>query len=653
MSVPEIIVDPNSAGVTVVDPDPSVSVLWDQAVQAAVIAEGPGPTIASRAYAIVHTAIFEAWAAYDPTAVGTAFGDSQQQAAALNTGANKAEAMSYAAFAAASGLFPGQQAIFDDLMVDLGYTPTLSGLGSVAQLGVILGTAVADAALTDGANQAGGYADTSGYSPVNADPESQTSIIHWTPEYVPIDSQQNLQSFLTPHWGGVKTFAPENATAPDVFVDGILGQLNIGAGTITLFGLEEGARLRDYRGLRDDLRDLYRGTDDWPAVRDFIRDVRDNVRNGDSVVPLTLDIIPKLTGPIIDRRADLPSPEPFFVETIDAELDLVTRTVTLNGLQDGAQLSDYRALRNDLRDTYRGTEDWRDVREFLQDVRGNLFKGTEVEAITLDVTEDLVGAVINSDFIAQAEALIETSANLTIDDKRVAEFWEDGGGTSFPPGTWMTFGQFVSARDDHTLDQDAQLFFALANAVQDAGIATWGLKAEVDYARPVAIIRDLGELGLIGTPGTDHLGQPGQVIEAWAGPGLGTQTILVEDFITYQNPFGPPSPPFAEYTSGHSSFSAAGAEILRMFTGSDAFGGSVEIDFTLFEPTPNGADPTTLDWATFSEAADEAGLSRIYGAIHFDDGDLDGRALGREVGENVWDTAQSFIQGTADEFILV
>ena len=57
----------------------------------------------------------------------------------------------------------------------------------------------------------------------------------------------------------------------------------------------------------------------------------------------------------------------------------------------------------------------------------------------------------------------------------------------------------------------------------------------------------------------------------------------------------------------------------------------------------------TLEWATFSEAADEAGLSRLYGGIHFDDGDINSRLMGRDLGAAAYDTAQSFIDGTATD----
>ena len=53
------------------DPDPSISVWWDRAAQAAVIETAVGPTIASRAYAVTDTSTYEAWAAFDPVVLGT------------------------------------------------------------------------------------------------------------------------------------------------------------------------------------------------------------------------------------------------------------------------------------------------------------------------------------------------------------------------------------------------------------------------------------------------------------------------------------------------------------------------------------------------------------------------------------------------------
>lgn len=492
--------DPATQFVTVVDETPTVSVLWDRAVQAAVVADAPGPTIAARAYALTHTAIFDAWAQYDPLAVASTIGDALQQDAAAITDANKAAAMSWAAFTVLNDLFPDEAAIFLDTMATLGLDPSAPvEPGSPADIGRQVGQALIAARASDGSNQAGGYADTIGYLPANPSPLEITDITRWTPENVPIDPEDGTpeQSYLTPHWGEVTPFA-----------------------------LPDGAFLRP------------------------------------------------------------PPPEPFLVEGVEAVLDMGARTLTL------------------------------------------------ADGTVLAVSRDLVGEVINPGFIAQAEEIVATSATLTDEQKLIAEFWEDAGATSYPPGTWMTFGQYASARDGRTLDEDAVLFMALGNAVMDAGIATWEAKLFYDYVRPVRAIRDLGELGLIGTEGTDELtGEQGFVIEAWAGPGEGTRTILAENWLSYQTPGLDPSPPFAEFTSGHSAFSAAGAEVLSRLVG-EAFGGAVEFapGASRFEPGLVPAETATLAWETFRDAADEAGLSRIYGGIHFEDGDFDGRALGAEAG---------------------
>jgi len=112
-------------------------------------------------------------------------------------------------------------------------------------------------------------------------------------------------------------------------------------------------------------------------------------------------------------------------------------------------------------------------------------------------------------------------------------------------------------------------------------------------------------------------------------------------WIPYQ-PSTFPTPPFPEYISGHSTFSAAGAEILKLFTRSDSFGGSVTFaagsSKTEHGFTP--AQPVTLTWNTFTDAANEAGISRRYGGIHFEAGDLVGRAMGRLVADQAWGKAK-------------
>ena len=145
----------------------------------------------------------------------------------------------------------------------------------------------------------------------------------------------------------------------------------------------------------------------------------------------------------------------------------------------------------------------------------------------------------------------------------------------------------------------------------------------------------------------------GQLIQAWGGPYQGTKTIRGEDWRPYQRAnFVTPS--FPEYLSGHSTFSAAAAMLLKSAIGSDTFGMSVTIPAgsSTIEPrtaTQPGvpAAPVTLSWKSFTAAADQAGISREYGGIHFNDGDFEARQAGEDVGLLVWSKAKSYFNGKA------
>ncbi len=238
-----------------------------------------------------------------------------------------------------------------------------------------------------------------------------------------------------------------------------------------------------------------------------------------------------------------------------------------------------------------------------------------------------------SQYWNQAKHVLNYSANLTDRQKVIAEYWADGPSSELPPGHWTLFAEFVSARDRHTLDQDVKMFFAMTNAVFDAGISVWHFKRFYDYVRPVTAI---------------HFLFAGQQVQAWAGPGLGTRWIDGADWKPYQ-PLTFVTPPFAEYVSGHSAFSASAARVLKLFTGSDRFGHSVTIPAgqSFVEPGLVPASDMTLRWRTFSDAADEAGISRRYGGIHFADGDRQARKMGRKIGSQAWRKALTYFHGTA------
>jgi hypothetical protein len=239
-------------------------------------------------------------------------------------------------------------------------------------------------------------------------------------------------------------------------------------------------------------------------------------------------------------------------------------------------------------------------------------------------------------YVTQAHALLDLSAGLTDEHKMIAEYWADGPRSELPPGHWNLFAQFVSRRDHHGVhsngvEQDVKLFFALTNAIADAGCCAWDNKRAFDSVRPITAIRTLFH---------------GQSVRAWAGPYQGTKEIDGAAWFPYQ-PTTFPTPPFPEYSSGHSNFSAAGAEILKLFTGSDRFGGSTILPAgsSKIEPGAVPSNDVTLSWATFSEAAEQAGLSRRYGGIHFEQGDRDARETGQIAAREVWEKVAQYWEG--------
>lgn len=88
------------------------------------------------------------------------------------------------------------------------------------------------------------------------------------------------------------------------------------------------------------------------------------------------------------------------------------------------------------------------------------------------------------------------------------------------------------------------------------------------------------------------------------------------------------TPPFPEYTSGHSTISASAAEVLTsLFGDAMAFTDSSELDYAL----------PVRSFSSFRKAAEEASISRVYGGIHFRSGCENGNTLGKQVGQAVID----------------
>jgi hypothetical protein len=467
-----------------VPPDASVPVKgvvgWNNVVLDAVRASGVAPPIASRALAIVHTAMYNAWAAYDPVALNTVPGLVLRRPVAEHTAVNIFKAVSFAAYAALVDQFPAQKASFDAHMALLGFTPALATADVTLAHGVGLAAArgVLELAHADGANQLGDltpsgvpFADYSNYAPSNA----PLAIFEATPRsaiaqpglWQPLSFQDSggvvrTQTFMTPYWGQVRPFA-----------------------------LSAGSQFR-------------------PAA-------------------------PAAYG--------------------------------------------------------------------------------------------------SAAYASQAHSMVATQAALTWVQKVMVEFWAGGATGELPSAYWCQFAQFVSRRDNHSEADDIKLFFALSNALFDAGIAAWDAKRAYNSERPITAIRYLFS---------------GQTIQGYgAGPAGPLQAIAGEAWLPW-HPLSAPGPAHPDHVSGHSTYSMASATVLRLFTGSDVFNHSVAIPARSmrFDPALPAAN-ASLGWDTFTYAACEAGASRVYGGIHFHAADMAGRGLGEQVGGAAFQKARAYWLGQA------
>ncbi len=189
--------------------------------------------------------------------------------------------------------------------------------------------------------------------------------------------------------------------------------------------------------------------------------------------------------------------------------------------------------------------------------------------------------------LAEVQSLGQnSSASRTADQTQIALFWADGSGTYTPPGHWNDIAQKVARSRRSSLFDDARLFAVLDIALADAGIAAWDAKYTYNQVRPITAIRQSSDP---------------------------TWTPLIT------------TPPFPDYISGHSTFSAAASSVLSTF-----FGNNVS-----FSTTSPGLPGVFRSYNSFSAAADEAGRSRIYGGIHVQSSNIAGLTTGQAIGNYV------------------
>ncbi|MEM9367199.1 MAG: dockerin type I domain-containing protein [Planctomycetota bacterium] len=194
----------------------------------------------------------------------------------------------------------------------------------------------------------------------------------------------------------------------------------------------------------------------------------------------------------------------------------------------------------------------------------------------------------------------------TADQTEIAIFWADGGGTFTPPGHWNQIAADVAIERDQFLLENARLFAMLNLGLADAAIASWDAKYHYDLWRPIDAIQRAD------ADGNSQTVQD----ESW-------RPLLI-------------SPPFPTYTSGHSTFSGAADAVLTTLLGDGvSFASQTDSQSALGQRPLDPNLVVTRSFDSFRHAAEEAGLSRIYGGIHFDFDNTNGLEAGRAIGERV------------------
>lgn len=575
----------------------SVARRWDEALLDAIRRALPNPPVHARNLYHLSAAMWDAWATYDAKADGVFV---TEKHTASNVAAARNEAISYAAYRVLTSRFikavGAEESLseFADVMDSLCYPPTVTTTDgdSPAGVGNRIAKLILDTALEDGSNQANGYAAPD-YAPVN-DPlvvNEPGTTLKDPNRWQPLQLEHMISQNGIPVENGV-----QQAIGPH-----------------------------------------------WGHVTSF------------ALPPAGADGVP------ID-----PGPPPLFGTATEADyqqaaLEVIRYSSQLDAAQGGTiDISPGVLGGNDL-----GTNDG----------HGH-------------TTNPATGQPYDANVVQRGDFA-----------RALTEFWADGPKSETPPGHWNVVANDVSDELDPDLriaglgdrlgrlEWDVKLYLALNGAVHDAAIAAWGLKGHYDSVRPISMIRFLAGLGQSSDPsqpsynehglplernlvevitedttaaGGRHealAGHEGEVaIRAWQGnpddpktDTSGVGWILASTWVPFQLPtFVTPS--FSGYTSGHSTFSRSAAEVLTAFTGSEYFPGG-ESSYTTepgelkVEVGPTAA--VRLEWATYYDAADQAGVSRLFGGIHISADDFGGRRIGSQCGKEAWALAQNYYDGTA------
>ena len=195
-----------------------------------------------------------------------------------------------------------------------------------------------------------------------------------------------------------------------------------------------------------------------------------------------------------------------------------------------------------------------------------------------------------SEFFKQAKEVYDTKNNLTAEQKTIARFWSDDPGLSWtPPGHWVGIVLDIMQQKKLPAAKASEALAKVGIAIADGFIGCWVEKYKYDYIRPVTFIKK-------------------KIDPKW-------ETLLI-------------TPPFPEYPSGHSTQSGAAAEALTSVLGDN---------FAFDDDTHERDGLGVHHFNSFRDAANEAGISRMYGGIHFraaiERGLDQGRCIGKYAAE--------------------
>jgi PAP2 superfamily len=222
------------------------------------------------------------------------------------------------------------------------------------------------------------------------------------------------------------------------------------------------------------------------------------------------------------------------------------------------------------------------------------FWGTTVQTFVLSSAAEcdpggppVYSELPGSDFYQEANDVYQSVKNLTPEQLTIALFWADGPGTISGPGHSLAITNQILVQAGASLEVAAETYARVGIANADAVTAVWWAKYHYNLVRPVTYI----------------------------------QNVIDASFTTKL-----PTPPFPEYTSAHSTQSAAAAASLEYLFG----------EHFAFDDSAHVADGfAARHFDRIYAAAEEAGISRIYAGIHFRSGNLDGQAQGRCVAAKV------------------